>query len=109
MCNISPPPFPTSLNRPANPATPGQPEIDATAIGNGRVLVQVGLARRANSFNYYKKIIGTDPGPIKVLNTDNDQHVLESLPAGQTVEITVTGVNDADEGQPSEPVSVVVT
>jgi len=28
---------------------------------------------------------------------------------GATVEITVTGVNDAGEGQASEPVQVVVT
>ena len=46
---------------------------------------------------------------MKVINTQGTQHTLEGLAAGATVEITVTGVNDAGEGQPSEPVSVVVT
>jgi len=34
--------------------------------------------------------------------------VIDSLPAGATVQITVTAVNDAGEGQPSAPISVVV-
>ena len=98
------------LNRPADPAQPGQPSnVHATALGAARVLVQVDGARRANSFNYYKKVIGTDAEPVKVINTQGTQHTYENLPVGATVEITVTGVNDAGEGQPSAPVSVVVT
>ena len=73
------------------------------------MLVQVDGARRANSFNYYRNVIGTDAEPVKVINTQGTQHTLEGLPVGATVEITVTGVNDAGEGQPSDPVSVVVT
>ena len=42
------------------------------------------------------------------VSTQGTQHTLENLPAGATVQITVTGVNDAGEGQPSEAVSVVV-
>lgn len=66
----------------------------------GRVLVQIDGARRANSFNFYKKVTGTDARPVKLLNT---QSTLENLPADATVEITVTGVNDAGEGPASEP------
>jgi hypothetical protein len=36
---------------------------------------------------------------------ESDEH----LAADRTVEITVTGVNDAGEGQASDPVPVVVT
>jgi hypothetical protein len=97
------------LNRPADPATPGQPSnVHATALGAARVLIQIDGARRANSFNYYKQVIGIDPEPVKILNTQGTQHTLENLPVGATVQITVTGVNDAGEGQPSEVVSVVV-
>ena len=46
---------------------------------------------------------------MKVINTQGTQHTLEGLTAGATVEITVTGVNDAGEGQASDPVQVVVT
>ncbi len=98
------------LNRPADPSTPGQPSnVHATALGTGRILIQIDGARRANSFNYYRKIIGTDAEPVKAINTEGTQHTLEGLPAAATVEITVTGVNDAGEGQASEVVSVVVT
>jgi hypothetical protein len=98
------------LNRPNDPAQPGQPSnVHATALGAARVLVQVDGARRGNSFNYYKQVIGTDAKSVKVINTQGTQHTLEGLPVGATVEITVTGVNDAGEGQASEAVSVVVT
>lgn len=98
------------LNRPDDPATPGVPTgVLATPMGGGNVLVQIDGARRANSFNYYKKVVGVDTEPVKVTNTEGTQHTISGLPAGATVEITVTGVNDAGEGQPSEAVSVVVT
>ena len=98
------------LSRPADPAQPGQPaNVHATAMGTGHVLVQIDGARRANSFNYYRKVIGTDAQPVKVINTPGTQHTLEGLPVGATVEITVTGVNDAGEGQPSTAVQVAVT
>ena len=98
------------LSRPADPAQPGQPAIvHATALGTGRVLVQTDGARRANSFNYYKKVIGVDAEPVKLLNDPGKQHTFEGLPIGATLEFTITGVNDAGEGQPSEAVSVVVT
>lgn len=98
------------LNRPADPAQPGQPaNVHATALGQGRILIQIDGARRANSFNYYKQVIGTDAQPVKLLNTQGTQHTAENLPTGATVQITVTGVNDAGEGQASEVVSVVVS
>lgn len=97
------------LNRPADPAQPGQPSnVQATALGAGRVLVQVDGARRANSFNYYRKL-PADAAPVKVINTEGTQHTLEGLPAGQTVQITVSGVNDGGEGPASEPVDVAVS
>ena len=98
------------LNRPADPAQPGQPaNVHATALGAGRVLVQLDGARRANSFNYYQQVTGTDPEPVKLLNTEGTQQTFENLPVGATIEFTVTGVNDAGEGPASEAVSVVVT
>ena len=98
------------LNRPADPATPGSPlSLHAAAIGTGRVLVQIDGAKRANSFNFYRQILGTDAEPVKVTNTEGTQFTIEGLPVGAHVAITVTGVNDAGEGQPTEPVNVVVT
>ena len=98
------------LSRPAVPATPGQPaNVHATALGTARVLVQIDGARRANSFNYYKKAVNVDPEPVKLLNDKGKQQAFEGRPVGATIEITVTGVNDAGEGQASEPVTVVVT
>ncbi len=40
-----------------------------------------------------------------MINTAGTQHTFEGLPIGATVEVTVSGVNDAGEG----PVSVVVS
>lgn len=98
------------LSRPADPAQPGQPAIvHGTALGGSRVLVQTDGARRANSFNFYKKIVNVDPEPVKLLNDKGKQQTFEGLPVGATIEFTITGVNDAGEGPPSEPVSVVVT
>ena len=45
----------------------------------------------------------TDAEPVKLLNTQSTQQTFENLPADVTVEITVTGVNDAGEGPASEP------
>ncbi|MEK0449125.1 MAG: hypothetical protein RL088_1393 [Verrucomicrobiota bacterium] len=39
---------------------------------------------------------------VKLLND-------EGLPVGATVLFTVTGVNEAGDGQPSAPVTVVIT
>ncbi|MCB1088624.1 MAG: fibronectin type III domain-containing protein [Verrucomicrobiae bacterium] len=97
------------LNRPADPATPGVPTgLEVTALGGGAVLAEIDGARRANSFNYYQQVSGVDAEPVKVINTEGEQHTLMDLPVGATVEITVRGVNDAGEGQPCEAVSVVV-
>ena len=98
------------LNRPDDPAQPGQPSnVHATPTGTGHVLVQIDGARRANSFNYYKQVLGTDPTPVKLLNTPANLYTFSNLPIGATIAFTVTGVNDAGEGQPSAPVSVVVS
>ena len=95
------------LNRPADPSTPGVPgDVSAAAIGGARVLAQAGFSRRANSLNFYKKVVGVDAEPVKVTNTEGNQFTIEGLPVGATVEITVTGVNDAGEGVASDPVSV---
>ncbi len=105
------------LNRPNDPGQPGQPSnVHATPLSAARVLVQVDGARRANSFNYYRKIIALPAGsplqpdakPVKVINTQGTQFTFENLPVGATVEITVTGVNDAGEGQASDPVQALV-
>lgn len=97
------------LNRPADPATPGQPSnVVVSGAGATNVLVIIDGARRANSFNYYKQVMGTDPEPVKVNNVQETQYTVQGLPSGATVQITVTGVNDAGEGPASTPVSVVV-
>lgn len=97
------------LNRPADGDQPDIPfNVIVTPTGGGRLLIQIDGARRANSFNYYKKIVGTDAEPVKVTNTEGTQYTIENLPVGATVEVTVTGVNDAGEGNPSDPISVVV-
>lgn len=97
------------LNRPADSAQPGQPSsVQASAGAPGSVLVVIDGARRANSFNYYKQVIGTDAEPIKVTNTEGTQYTITGLPPGATVRITVAGVNAAGEGPASNPVEVVV-
>jgi hypothetical protein len=80
----------------------------ASPAGIGAVLVVIDGARRANSFNYYRQIIGTDVEPVKATNTEGTQYTIPDLPSGSTVAITVRGVNDAGEGPPSVPVNVVV-
>ena len=41
-------------------------------------------ARRANSFNYYRQIVGTDADPVKVTNTPGTQLTIDALPVGAT-------------------------
>ena len=97
------------LSRPDDPATPGQPSnVVATGAGATNVLVIIDGARRANSFNYYKQVMGVDAQPVKVDNVNETQFTIQGLPSGANVQITVTGVNDAGEGPASTPVSVVV-
>ena len=98
------------LNRPADPAQPAMPtNVVLTVLGGGRVQVDLDGARRAHSLDFYRQIIGVDPAPVKAGNFAEPQFVLEALPVGKTVAVTVTGVNDAGEGPASDPVSVVVT
>lgn len=77
-------------------------------MATGRVLVQIDGARRANSFNYYKNVVNVDAQPVKLLNDKGKQQTFDRLLIGATIEFAVTDVNDAGEGQPSDPVSVVV-
>lgn len=98
------------LNRPGDPAQPGQPSnVQAANAGSGAALVIIDGARRANSFNYYKQVNGVDAEPVKVENTQGTQFTFTGLPVGATVSFTVTGVNDAGEGNPSTPVQLVIT
>jgi hypothetical protein len=102
--------YQVGLNRPADPATPGVPlSVHATAIGGRRVLAQIDGSRRANSLNFFKKVIGVDAASVKVMNTEGKQFTFETLPVGAQVEITVNGTNDAGEGPASEPIVVTVT
>jgi len=98
------------LNRPADPAQPAVPaNVALTVLGGGRVQVDTDGARRAHSFDFYRQIIGVDAAPVKAGNFAEPSFVLEALPVGRTVTVTVTGVNDAGEGPASDPVNVVVT
>jgi hypothetical protein len=83
--------------------------VIARALGHGRLHFQLAAARRANSFNYFRKILGTDADPVKAANSEGTQQTIERLTVGATVEATVTGVKDAGEGRPSDKVTVVVT
>lgn len=83
--------------------------VHANALGSGRGLIQIDGAHRANSFNYYKQVVGVDAQPVKLLNDEGTQQTIENLPVGATVLFTVTGVNEAGEGQPGTPVSLVIT
>jgi hypothetical protein len=98
------------LVRPMDGDQPGIPmNVVVTVMGGGKLLVQCAGARRANSFNYYRKIIGTDAEPVKVENQPGTTYVIEAMPVGATVEVTMTAVNDTGEGHASAPLSVVVT
>jgi hypothetical protein len=98
------------LVRPIDGDQPGIPmNVVVTVMGGGKLLVQCAGARRGNSFNFYRKIIGTDAEPVKVENQPGTTYVIEGMPVGATVEVTVTAVNDTGEGHASTPISVVVT
>lgn len=97
------------LRAPDAPQTPDAPKkVTAVAAGNGHVLVKSRWPRRAHSINFYRKIAGVDAEPVKVENCRGKEFMIGQLPPGATVEITVTGVNDAGEGRACEAVRVVV-
>lgn len=98
------------LNRPADPAQPDAPAgVTALPLGGGRVLLGTAGARRANSFDYYRQITGTDAAPVKIANDPSTQYTVDALPVGLTVAFTVTGVNDAGEGPASDAATIIVT
>lgn len=98
------------LSRPADPETAEAPRnLVLQAGGGGLVIAKLGGARRANSFNFYKLVVGVDPAPVKVINSPDPECNIPGLPVGSTVQITATGVNDAGEGPACDPVSIVVT
>lgn len=97
------------LSRPIDPSQPDVPDnVTVELIAGGKAVVRTDGARRAHSFDYYKQVVGVDAEPVKVLNTAAEELLIENLPVGATVKFTVSGVNDAGEGQPCDPISVVI-
>lgn len=81
------------IARAIHPATSGEPfNLQASPIGGGKILAQRDGARRANSFNFDKEVVGTDTASVKVANTDGTQQTVEGLPSGANVKVTVAGV-----------------
>ena len=97
------------LNRPADPATPGQvATVHVAAGGPGILLISWDGARRADYFRVYKQEIGTDAAPVFQARTSETTLTLTALPTGKTLRITLAGANPAGEGPQSSPVDVVV-
>ena len=99
------------FERPSDPETGNVPEnlvVAPGAAGSGRIFVDWDDARRAEK---YRATVNNTANPRVVLETkivEESEATLDGLPAGTSILVTVTTLNDAGESQPSEPASGIV-
>lgn len=98
------------LNRPGAEDAPDAPEsTTVTPLGGGKVRVQCPRVPRADYYQVYLQVVGTDPDfRFEVSNPSHDI-IIENLPAGATVKFKMRAVNEANPGPFGDEVSVVVS
>ncbi|MBL9129637.1 MAG: fibronectin type III domain-containing protein [Verrucomicrobiaceae bacterium] len=97
------------LNRPADEETPEAPSFTTAVHGpDSSALVDWDDALRADRWRVWRLIVGVDTEFQAVLTVTESDATLPGLPAGATVKIRVTSVNDAGESQPGPEAQIVM-
>ena len=95
------------FNKPGQVVTPAVPAgLIAALVGPSSVALKWNKAARAERYRIYKKVLGVDTEMVLVESREDLDFVLEGLPAGKTIQIAVSAVNNGGESQLSETVSV---
>lgn len=98
------------FDKPSDASTPEIPEnVTATpgATGNGSLFIHFDDARRATG--YRVKVTNTVGGTELASELVQDSEaMIEGLPVGATVSITVTARNGTGESQPTAPITAVI-
>ena len=96
------------LNAPADPETPEVVESVSSSLGvsgSHRIAPAWPHAMRADRYHVYGVLSG-NPVPVLLATVSDESAVVESVPSGTAVILTVTAVNDAGESTPSAPLNV---
>jgi hypothetical protein len=99
------------FNRPADPATPGQPDglaLTHGAAGSGTLVVDWNPPRRADNFRVSVQVAG-EAQPKTFPLVSEDQTVLTALPLGKLLTVTVAAHNPAGYGEESSPATTTLT
>ncbi|MDB6025775.1 MAG: hypothetical protein JWM68_1998 [Verrucomicrobiales bacterium] len=96
------------FNLPGAEETPDVPtNFAAVLIGPTTSAMKWDAAARATYYRVWKRVIGVDAEPVAVGSPGDIDFNLENLPAGSTIEIYVSAVNNGGESQLSEKITIV--
>ncbi len=96
------------FNKPGQLETPLAPnKVSASLLGAGSALVKWNRPARAASYRIWRRIVGVDNDFLLVGSTTVLGFTLESLPAGATIEIMISAINNGGESPRSAKVTVV--
>jgi len=95
------------FNMPGAQETPDVPEnLMVTVIGPGTAASKWDASARADHYRIWMKIHGTNDDYVAVGSRAELDFTLENLPAGSTIDIAVSAVNDGGESQLSNAVTI---
>jgi hypothetical protein len=98
------------LKRPGAPDSP--PKVQntrATAMGGGEVRVQCDAAARAEYFQIWQMVLGTDPDFVLADSPAEPDKILEGLAVAATIKFKMRAVNETGTGPFGGEVEVTVT
>lgn len=97
------------LSMPSDPDTPERVEgLVLTPNVAGQVMAKWDRAPRVTRYRVFKQVLTVDVEPVNVETVHDPQYMLEGLPGGKTVRVTVTAANDAGEAPLSAAAEAVV-
>jgi hypothetical protein len=98
------------LKRPGAPDSPPKvANTRATALGAGKVRVQCDPAARAEYYQIWQMIVGTDPDFVLADSPAEPDKILESLTVGATIKLKMRAINETGPGPFGSEVEVVVS
>lgn len=97
------------LSMPADPDTPEKVKgLVLTPNVAGAVMSEWKRAPRAGRYRIFKQVLTVDLVPVNVQTMHDLQFMIDGLPSGKTVRVTIVAANDAGEAPASDPVDIVV-
>ena len=107
MPNLDPRWLEFGLNIPGLLAVPGVPtNVVAVLVGPSAAAVKWNRAARGERYRLWKKVIGVDDEMVEVETREDLDFVFENLPAGKTIQLAVSAVNNGGESELSQVVAV---